>query len=224
MVASAVDATHRASAAWFRSLLTNTPATPAVFRATLMRVPASERDAWLDLVLGVGAISDDGPELPRGCAPYLPCSVDAVLRVVEHADVQASDVFVDIGSGVGRAAVLAHLLTGAAAIGIEIQPGLVDTSRDLTARLKGLRYLPLEGDALQLISDMTIGSIFFLYCPFSGARLERVLDDLEVIARTRQIRICCVDLPVPPRPWLNLISPPFEDLTVYRSTRLDSPP
>ena len=119
---------------------------------------------------------------------------------------------------------LVHLLTGAAAIGIEVQPGLVHTSRDLTARLKGLRYKPVEGDALRLTSHITIGSIFFLYCPFSGSRLERFLDELEAIARTRQIRICCVDLPVPPRPWLTLVSPPFEDLTVYRSTLLDGAP
>ncbi len=221
---SAVEAIHHASAAWIRSLLANAPATPAVFRATLMSVPASDRDAWFDLVLGVGDIPDDGPELPPGCVPYLPCSVDAILRMAEHAGVQASDVFVDIGSGVGRAAVLVHLLTGAAAIGIEVQPGLVHTSRDLTARLKGLRYSPVEGDALRLTSHITIGSIFFLYCPFSGSRLERFLDELEAIARTRQIRICCVDLPVPPRPWLTLVSPPFEDLTVYRSTLLDGAP
>lgn len=222
VVASGVEAIHHASAARIHSLLANTQASPAVFRETLMSVPASERDAWLDLVLGVGPLPDDGPELPRGCVPYLPCSVDALLRVVEHAGVQASDVFVDIGSGVGRAAVLVHLLTGASTIGLEVQPGLAHSSRDLAARLSGVRYSSVEGDAVRLTAYITIGSIFFLYCPFSGSRLERVLDDLEAIARTRQIRICCVDLPLPPRAWLTLVSPPFEDLAVYRSTLLDA--
>ncbi|MFV8749750.1 hypothetical protein ACNOYE_04265 [Nannocystaceae bacterium ST9] len=184
-------------------------------------MPPDERDAWLDLVFGLDAVPDDGPELPRGCVPYLPCSVDALLRMVELAGVQASDVFVDVGSGVGRAAVLVHLLTGASAIGLEIQPRLVLASRDLTTRLNVLRYSPVEGDAVRLTGYVTIGSIFFLYCPFSGERLERVLDDLEAIARTRPIRICCVDLPLPPRPWLVLASPPSEDLAVYRSTLLD---
>lgn len=195
-----------------------------MFRAALMSVPAHERDAWLDLLLGLGPIPDDGPELPRGCVPYLPCCVDALLRMVEHADVQASDVFVDIGSGVGRAAALVHLLTGAAAIGLEVQPNLVHTARELAARLHGLRYSPVEGDAVRLTGYITIGSIFFLYCPFSGSRLEQVLDDLEPIARTRQIRICCVDLSLPPRPWLTLAAPPCEDLAVYRSTLHDAPP
>jgi hypothetical protein len=77
------------------------------------------------------------------------------------------------------------------------------------------------GHAAHLTGLIAIGSVFFFYCPFGGGRLERVLDDLEGIARTRQIRVCCVDLPLPSRPWLTLASPPFGDLGVYRSTLLD---
>ena len=216
-----VEETHRESAEWIRSLLSNSQAPPAVFRAVLTSVPPPERDAWVDLVLGLESFPDDGPELPRGGVPYLPCPVDALLRMVEHAGVQASDVFVDVGSGVGRAAALVHLLTGAPAIGLEIQPALVHASRDLMTRLNVLRFSSVEGDAAGLTGFLTIGSIFFLYCPFSGDRLEKVLDDLESIARTRPIRVCCVNLPLPPRPWLTFAAPPSGDLTVYRSTLLD---
>ena len=218
-----MEEAHRESAARIRSLLLSlrTQPSPALFRMALTSVPPSERDAWLDLVFGLDEVPDDGPELPRGCVPYLPCSVDALLRVVEHAGVQANDVFVDIGSGVGRAATLVHLLTGASAIGLEIQPALVRASREITTRLNVFRVAPVEGDAAMLVQYITIGSVFFLYCPFSGDRLDKVLDELESIARTRQIRICCVDLPLPFRPWLTLASPPFGDLTVYRSILLD---
>ena len=213
---------HRASAERIRSLVANAGATPAVFHAALTGVPSAERDAWVDLVLGLDFIPDDGPALPRGCVPYLPCPVDALLRMVEHARVQASDVFVDVGAGVGRAAALVHLLTGAEAIGIEIQPALVHASRDLAARLGGgLRFSPIEGDAARLAGLMAVASVFFLFCPFSGDRLERMLDDIQPIARTRQIRVCCVDVPIAPRPWLTLVSPPYGDLAVYRSTLLD---
>ena len=54
--------------------------------------------------------------------PYLPCPVDTLLRVIEHAPLGAADVFVDVGSGLGRAAALVHLLTGARAVGLEVQP------------------------------------------------------------------------------------------------------
>jgi hypothetical protein len=215
-----VERAHREGAELMRSLISTGQATPARFRTALTSVPPAERDGWLDLVLGIDGLPDDEPELPRGGVPYMPCSVDTVLRMVEQAGVQPTDVFVDIGSGLGRAALLTHLLTGASAMGLEIQPGLVRASRELATRLNVSRFSVVEGDATMLTGFVTIGSVFFLYCPFSGDRLERVLDDLESIARTRQIRICCVDLPLPARPWLTLISPPAGDLSVYRSPPL----
>src|SRR5690348_7895460 len=113
-----MDEEHRKSAARVRSRIEGGQHDPSTFRVALLSVPPTERDAWLDLVLGLGELPADGPELPRDCVPYLPCSVDTLLRMVEQAPVRASDVFVDVGSGVGRAAALVHLLTGAAAIGL----------------------------------------------------------------------------------------------------------
>lgn len=214
-----VDVELCQSADRMRSLLESALSNPAVFRTALDEVPSSERDAWLDRVLDLDTIPSDGPALPRGCVPYLPCPVDALLRMVDRVGVHSADVFVDLGAGVGRAAALVHLLTGAATIGIEIQPALVLASRALTSRLKGLRFSAVEGDAARLAGDITIGSIFFLYCPFGSDRVETVLDDLELIAQARPIRVCSVDLPLPPRPWLALESETtFGDVTVYRST------
>ncbi|MDP1921821.1 MAG: rRNA adenine N-6-methyltransferase family protein [Myxococcales bacterium] len=190
---------------------------PAEFRAALMRVPFTARDTWLDLVFELDGIPDDGPELPRGCVPYLPCPVDVLCRLVEHARIEPSDVVVDVGAGPGRAAAVLHLMTGAAVVALEIQPALVDATRALAARLHVDRLAVIEGDAAELTGRMHLGSVFFLYCPFSGERLERVLTDLEAIARTREIRVCCVDLPLPPVPWLELASPAANDLAVYRS-------
>jgi precorrin-6B methylase 2 len=137
--------------------------------------------------------------------------------MVEHAEVQSADVFVDVGSGLGRAAALTHFLTGASVIGLEIQSALVRFSRYFTKSLNASRISVVEGDAAQLTGYIMIGSVFFLYCPFSGDRLEKVLNDLEAIAQTRPIRVCCVDLPLPPRPWLTPVSPRFGDLAIYRS-------
>ena len=106
------------------SLITRDLTDPSLFRAALLRVPPTERDAWLDSVLDLGDLPADGPDLPRGCVPYLPAPVDALLRVVERAPVRPSDVFVDVGSGVGRAVALVHLLTGAPAAGLEIERNL----------------------------------------------------------------------------------------------------
>jgi hypothetical protein len=140
--------------------------------------------------------------------------------MVEQASVRASDVFVDIGSGLGRAGALVHLLTGASAIGIEIQHSLVVASRDLARRMPAARISTIEGDAAKLAGFITIGSVFFLYCPFSGDRLANLLAGLEHVARTRMLRVCCIDLPLPRRSWLAL-EQRSGDLAVYRTTSHD---
>jgi hypothetical protein len=112
------------------------------------------------------------------------------------------------------------LLTGAGVIGIEIQSGLVRAARDLSRRLAVSRVSCVEGDAVRLTGFITIGSVFFLYCPFSGDRLAKVLADLEPIARTRTIRVCCLDLLLPRCSWLTLEPRVSGDLAIYRSTLL----
>jgi hypothetical protein len=191
---------------------------PAAFRAALLEVPVGERDAWVDLVLGLDDLPGDGPALPAGGVPYLPCSVEVLLRVVDEAPVRSSDVFIDVGAGPGRAIALVHLLTGAGAIGLEIQPGLVAAAHDLSTRLGLPRVRCIQGDAATLATFMVVASVFFFYCPFSGARLAKVLDELEPIARTRQIHLCCVDLPLPPRSWLAREPGREGPLDIFRST------
>jgi SAM-dependent methyltransferase len=212
-----VDERHRESADWVRGRIAHGRCDPPLFRAALTRLPPAARDAWVDRVLGLGPPPEDGPELPVGCVPYLPCSVDALLRLVEHAPVRASDLFVDVGSGVGRAATVVQLLTGAEVVGVEVQPALVAASRGLTARLGLPRISFIQGDAGQPTDVWAGASVFLLYCPFSGARLAKLLANLEPVARTRPIRVCCVDLPLPPCPWLEQTFPESPDLTFYRS-------
>ena len=169
-------------------------------------------------MLGLDDLPGDGPALPAGGVPYLPCSVELLLETIDQAGVRETDVFVDVGAGPGRAIALVHLLTGAGAIGLEVQPELVRAARVLTDHLGLSRVRCIEGDAAAVAGLMVVGSVFFFYCPFSGARLAKVLDDLEPIARTRQLRICCVDLPLPPRPWLRREPGGGGALEIYRST------
>ena len=213
-----VQESDRANAERLRAALSRERVPPSELRAALTSVPLLDRDAWLDVVFGLEELPDDEPTLPPGCVPYLPCPVDALLHVVDHAEVRSSDVFVDVGSGVGRAAALVHLLTDATAIGIEIQPALVAEARALMRRLNVDRVSSIEGDAVARTDVLTKGTVFFLYCPFSGERLEKVLDALEGIARARPIRVCCVGLAPLSRPWLALLAEPANDVTLYRST------
>ncbi len=190
------------------------------FREELLAVAPDARDAWVDRRFGLAGhdgLPEDDPALPQGCVPYLPSSVDVVLRMIDAADVRESDVFVDVGMGVGRTAALVHLLSGARVTGVEIQPALVAAARALTERLALSRVSCVEGDAAERMAELADGTVFYLYCPFGGERLARVLAALEVVAAQRPIRIGCVDLPLPPCPWLTFDEPRHGDLAIYAS-------
>ena len=209
---------------WCGPVCSATRSPPRSFRPILDTIPPRERDGWVDLLWDLDEIPDDDPALPRGCVPYLPCAVATVLEVVQRAGVTSNDVFVDVGSGLGRTAFVASLLTGAGCIGIEIQPAFVEAAKGRAAWLNLARTRFVEGDAAELVRFITIGTVFFFYCPFGGDRMRRVLDDLEAIARTREIRVCCVHMPPLGRPWLVRVPATSADLDVYRSTLLQQTP
>ncbi len=215
-----MHASHRESADHVRERIERGVHDRAAFRAALGDVPKNDRDGWLDHVLALDMIPEDD-RLPAGCVPYLPSPVDALLRVIDQARVRANDVVIDVGSGVGRAGAFFHLMTGARVMGLEIQPRLVRASRELAARVSVSQMSCIEGDAVNLTAQIAVGSIFFLYCPFSGDRLAKLLAHLQQVAREKTIRVCSLDLPIPACEWL-VREPPFApDLAVFRSTHRD---
>lgn len=164
---------------------------PALRRA-IEGIPLVERDAWIDRVLGLGDIPDDGPELPRGGVPYLPAGVDEILEAIDLACVGPHDRVIDVGAGVGRLAMLVHLLTGATVRGVEVQPALVAYAcqriealalRGVTMEARDAREAPLEADVL------------LLYAPFSGALLAEVLARVAALAPAP--RLVTIDLVLP---------------------------
>lgn len=200
-----------------RTALSDGSASPRDLQGALASIESNERDAFIDRVLELAPPPEDGPELPRGCVPYLPCAVDVLRWVLDAAHVIASDVVVDVGSGAGRAGALIHLLTGATVIGVEVQRALVAASRELAARLKLRAFSTYEADALAAPPCFESASVFFLYCPFGGGKLDALLTSLEPAARAREIRICAVDLPLPPRRWLTLVATDGFGASVWRS-------
>ena len=171
--------------------------TSAEFRAALMDVPAVRRERHIDALFQLDELPDD-LALPRGCVPYLPCSLDVLLEAIDVTSLTDEHVFVDVGAGIGRVAALVHLLSGARAIGVEIQSALARRARSLAARVAPSRIEIIEGDATNgaLPDD---GDVYFLYCPFDR---NHTATFLERLAPRRGARIVCVDLVLPERPWL----------------------
>lgn len=157
------------------------------FVDALHATPVADRDAWTDAVLGIGPPPADEP-LPPGAVPYLPCGVDEILAVVRDVPLTADDVVVDLGSGLGRAALLVHLLSGSRTVGIEIQPQLVTQARATAADL----HLDVSFELANVVDAELTGTVFFLYAPFNGALLTRVLARLATVPRP--FTVCTVDL------------------------------
>lgn len=149
--------------------------------------------------------------------PYLPASVDSIVKFIQHARVDRESVVVDVGSGIGRVCALIHLLTGAKCIGLESQPQLVRRARELPLpRGEGEGAVTFrEGEAIALTPGLPEATHYFLFCPFDAASVSRWL---EALPRKRSAWIGCVDFPLPKRDWLEEVTPaPSAELQLYRT-------
>lgn len=188
----------------------------APLRDLLLSVPYLERDGFADELLGIEPPPPDSPELPRGSVPYVPCEVEEILTTVREVPLGPKDTFVDLGSGLGRVVLLAHLLSGARGIGVEIQDHLVRraTERREDLGLPAVSFVHANAEEVELD-----GSVFFLYAPFSGDMLARVVRGLESVARRRSIVVCAVALELRDVPWLVARKSASISLTLYDSHR-----
>ncbi len=110
-----------------------------------------------------------------------------ILELVEQAQLTEEDRFYDLGSGLGHVPILASLLSGARAIGVEFEPAYCDYARVCAAELNLTRVEFINADART--TDYSAGSVFFMYTPFTGSMLQAVLDRLRGAAQARTIRL-----------------------------------
>jgi SAM-dependent methyltransferase len=180
----------------------------------LLSVPARERDDWTDEILGLEGLPPDAADLPRGSVPYLPCGLDEILALLRDVPIGPDDELVDLGSGLGRVAILIHLLSGARTRGIEIQEHLVQRARALSTSLALPDVSFVHDDAARADLD---GSIFFLYAPFNGRTLTVVLRRLEDLARRRPLVVGTVGLELRGQAWLRPRPSAHASLSLYDS-------
>jgi SAM-dependent methyltransferase len=199
------------------------PRGDALAAAIAARAPV-DRDRWVDDLLGLEAqpaedepsVAAD-PELIRCVASGVSAVADAVLK----AGIGPGDVVVDVGAGVGRVAMLVHLLTGARAVGLEIQAGLVAYGRSRVEAL-GLDGVDLRvGDARSELPD---GTVFYLYLPFVGRSLASVVDALGAMAHRHAIAVCALGVELRRQEWLRPVDETSLWMTVHESVVAGVPP
>lgn len=196
----------------------------ADFLGWLLEQPSELRDYVVEGLLGVahGPLLEDAPGLPPWSVGHHASSFGQVALALAGVPVVTEDVFVDLGAGSGKVALLAHLLTGARACGVELQPPLVSQARDAAAAL-GCDSVGFElADARD--AEIGDGTVFFMYLPFTGPVLEAVMRRLRAIAERREIVVCALGLELAAWDWLAPRSPGSFWLSVYRSTILGASP
>jgi len=138
-----------------------------------------------------------------------------ILELAERVPLSPKSVFYDLGSGLGKVALLVHLLTHAPCIGVEIDPAYCAYAQS-QAELLGLSEVSfIHADARQL--TYSSGEVFFLFNPFGGQIFNAVLDKLHQVAQQRPITICSYGPCTPPLaelPWLRSEDP--TDNSIYK--------
>jgi hypothetical protein len=144
-------------------------------------------DSLLASLLDAGSLPDEEATREPEMVAYQPTPGRVILELLERAQLGASDVLVDVGSGLGWVAITAALLSDARAIGIELEPTFVAYARACARMLNLSRAVFVAADAR--VASLDTGTVYFLYTPFRGQMLRDVLGRLEAQAHTRPIRV-----------------------------------
>lgn len=153
---------------------------------------SSDRYDHLDnLISGVLAIRES-PEpivpLDPDMVFYQPTPARHIFDALARLALDARDVLVDLGSGLGHVPLLAAICSPARCVGVEWQEAYVASARRCAQELGLARAAFVQGDARQ--ADLSTGTVFYLYTPFDGDMLRVMLDRLAAEARSRPIRVC----------------------------------
>jgi 16S rRNA G966 N2-methylase RsmD len=144
-----------------------------------------------ELVSGVLQFEEPSAEVARlesEMVPYQPTPARHIFDLIARTVLTERDSLVDLGSGLGHVALTASICTKANCTGIELEPSYVDCARKAARSLNLKNVSFIQGDARA--ANLSDGTIFYLYTPFSGAILRDVLNLLRQEAVTREIRIC----------------------------------
>lgn len=126
-----------------------------------------------------------------------------IFDMAERAALNRHDIFFDLGSGLGQVVILVHLLTAAAARGVEYEPAYWYFAETCASRLNLSNVQFANQDARK--GDYSQGTVFFMYTPFEGCMLEEMLAILRKEAAKRVIRIFTYGpctFPVAQQDWL----------------------
>lgn len=194
-----------------------------------LQTPEQERGEGYDyrdeLVSGVLQFAPPDDEVAGPAAEmvfYQPTPARHVFDLIERLELGPRDVLVDLGSGLGHVPLLASICTPARCLGVEYEATYVESARRCAEALNLTNVTFIRQDARN--ADLSAGTVFYLYTPFTGTILRAVLDALRREAADREIRICsygpCTST-IASEPWLDGGAglPATDRIAIFRSRR-----
>lgn len=157
-----------------------------------------------------------GPEMVF----YQPTPARHILNLIEVSAISDVDVLVDLGAGLGQVPIFASMLAGCRGIGVELESAYIQSARECADRLALNRVAFVQQDARE--ADLSAGSVFYLYTPFTGTILSAVAARLKKEAENRKIRVCtlgpCTEV-FAAETWVTPIGTPHTDRITCFSSR-----
>lgn len=116
---------------------------------------------------------------------YLATDYSVLRRVLRRADLGPDDVFIDLGSGLGRAVFVASWLGAGRAVGVEIDGRLVEGARTNAARsrLRAHNIEFVQSGADTYPQDES--SVIYMFNPFGVGTMRAVAGRIESALRQR---------------------------------------
>jgi hypothetical protein len=144
-----------------------------------------------ELISGVLQFEEPSAEvvqLESEMVSYQPTPARHIYDLIGRTALTERDLLIDLGSGLGHVTLMASICTSARCTGIELEPSYVDCARKSARSLNLNNARFIQGDARA--ADLSEGTVFYLYTPFTGTILRDVLNSLRQEAVRREIRIC----------------------------------
>ena len=168
----------------------------------LLRSSASQlgtvvRDHFRDKALGIQTRVPTLPSPEKGrhgdAGCYDPVGYATLDRLFDRLALGTEDVFIDFGSGQGRAVFTAASRGLRRVIGVELDEALVRVAEENLRAFRG------DGSAVEFVCrdaadfDPIEGTVFFMYAPFGAKTFAEVVENIKrsLSSRPRKIRIIC---------------------------------
>jgi SAM-dependent methyltransferase len=180
----------------------------------LRQAPLEMRDHLIEEILDIAYPPLEELGRTRDSMPYCPSGLGEILFTLERSDLGPGKTLVDLGSGLGKVVLLAALLTGAEAYGLEIEPSLVAHARKAAAALglDGAHFV--QGDIRN--AELPPADTYYLFIPLH--RSADVVERLAPIAAERPIRVFSQPLDEKHVPFLRATGAMSYWLTMYESS------